>query len=172
MNTVKYEKNESIISRRVYKQTHQSNWALSSQVGYMEVIAFPALWLVWLCICWWIAKDRNNLRATWVQLALKPWRQQQFVKLSTRVFRKFFMLIYNLCFSDIVKLYNHELQIYSDPAAHKWLEDMAYRIVRIDVFSQCSLIWKKRPALPTTTKLSNPGLNLIRAINNGVFDKQ
>ena len=29
---------------------------------------------------------------------------------------------------DIVKLYNHELQVYSDPSALKWLEDMAYRI--------------------------------------------
>lgn len=36
-----------------------------------------------------------------------------------------------LMFSDIVKLYNHELQIYSDPEARKWLEEMAYRIVCI-----------------------------------------
>ena len=30
---------------------------------------------------------------------------------------------------SIMKLYNDELQIYSDPKAKEWLEDMARRIV-------------------------------------------
>lgn len=45
------------------------------------------------------------------------------------VYRMNRMMIYKN--SDIVKLYNHELQVYSDPSALKWLEEMAYRIVMI-----------------------------------------
>lgn len=47
--------------------------------------------------------------------------------------------------SDIVKLYNHELQVYSDPSALKWLEDMAYRMVmNVLLIVMISLIQKQQ----------------------------
>ena len=59
------------------------------------------------------------------------------------VYRMNRMMIYKN--SDIVKLYNHELQVYSDPSALKWLEDMAYRMVmNVLLIVMISLIQKQQ----------------------------